>query len=557
MLTELRVRDLATIADVTLQLGPGLNVLTGETGAGKSMLVDALALLLGERAAGGSVRPGASKAVVEGAFEGIDSGTRRRIEELGLDVEDGRVVARREVSTEGRSRAWVNGSPTTASVLGQLGGLLVDLHGQHETQSLLHSESQRDILDASAHAEAEHAAVGQAYAMVVSLRAEENSLVSRRDEVRRRADYLRHVVQEIDGAKLKTGEDETLQLESRRLSQAGALVEQAQRLVDALEGDEGNALGALGVANRALAALEKIDPAAADWRDMLDGAYTNLSELTRVATEYAATVQEDPDRLAAIERRRDLLFRLTGKYGASLEAVLATRDEAAAELDLLDTADTDLRGLAARRSAAEGSLEHASEALSALRRGAADRLARGVNRLLPQLGLPGGKLSVALIPLPEPGPHGRESVQLNVQLNVGLEAKPLARVASGGELSRLMLALKVVLVKHDSIATLVFDEVDQGIGGEVGVQVGAALADVAERHQVLVITHLPQIAARADNHLVVSKEARRGIATSDVQVLHGEDRINEIARMLGDAEGDAARRHAQAMLRTPETARRR
>ena len=557
MLTELRVRDLATIADVTLQLGPGLNVLTGETGAGKSMLVDALALLLGERAAGGSVRPGASKAVVEGAFESIDTGTRRRVEELGLDVEDGRVVVRREVSTEGRSRAWVNGSPTTASVLGQLGGLLVDLHGQHETQSLLHLESQRDILDAFAHADAERAAVGEAYAMVVALRAEESSLASRRDEVRRRADYLRHVVQEIDGARLKPGEDEILQVEARRLSQAGALVEQAQRLVDALEGDESNALSALAVANRALAALEKIDPVAADWRELLDGAYTNLTELTRVATEYAATVQEDPDRLTAIERRRDLLFRLTGKYGASLEAVLATRDEAAAELDLLDTADTDLRALAARRSAAEGALEQASEALGALRRGAAERLARGVNRLLPQLGLPGGKLSVALLALSEPGPHGRESVQLNVQLNVGLEAKPLARVASGGELSRLMLALKVVLVKHDAIATLVFDEVDQGIGGEVGVQVGAALADVADRHQVLVITHLPQIAARADNHLVVSKEARRGIATSDVQVLRGEDRINEIARMLGDAEGDAARRHAQAMLRTPETVRRR
>jgi DNA repair protein RecN (Recombination protein N) len=180
---------------------------------------------------------------------------------------------------------------------------------------------------------------------------------------------------------------------------------------------------------------------------------------------------------------------------------------------------------------------------------AADRLVRAVNRLLPRLGLPGGKLSVTLPPFEEPGVNGRESVQLSVKLNEGHEARPLARVASGGELSRLMLALKVVLVKHDAIATLVFDEVDQGIGGEVGVQVADALADVAQRHQVLVITHLPQIAARADTHLAVSKEARRGVATSDVQLLHGEDRIQEIARMLGDAEGEAARRHAQAMLR--------
>ncbi|MEO7137302.1 MAG: DNA repair protein RecN, partial [Gemmatimonadales bacterium] len=549
MLTELRVRDLATIADVTLQLGPGLNVLTGETGAGKSMLIDALSLLLGERAAGGSVRPGAAKSVVEGAFEGIDPPTRHRIEELGLDVDDGRVVVRREIFSEGRSRAWVNGSPTTAAVLSQLGALLVDLHGQHETQSLLHAEAQREILDAFAHAGADRGAVAEAYLAVSQLREEEAGLAARRDEVRRRSDYLRHVVDEIDAAGIKPGEDETLQLESRRLSQAGTLVEQAQRIVEALEGEAGNALGALGVADRALTGLEKLDPSVGSWREMLDAGYANLSELTRLAGEYAGLVQEDPERLALVERRRDLLSRLSGKYGATLLDVLATRDQAAEELDLLDTADTDLRGLAARRVAAEGALRTAADALGARRREAADRLVRGVSRLLPQLGLPGGKLSVALVPLPEPGAHGQESVQLNVQLNAGLEAKPLAKVASGGELSRLMLALKVVLVKHDAIATLVFDEVDQGIGGETGAQVGAALAEVAERHQVLVITHLPQIAARADGHLVVSKQARAGIATSDVQVMHGEDRVNEIARMLGDTEGDAARRHAQALLR--------
>jgi DNA repair protein RecN (Recombination protein N) len=556
MLTELRVRDLATIADVTLQLGPGLNVLTGETGAGKSMLVDALALLLGERAAGGSVRPGAVKSVVEGAFEEIDTATRRRIEELGLDVEEGRLVVRREVAAEGRSRSWVNGSPTTASVLAQLGALLIDLHGQHETQSLLHAEAQRDILDAFAHAEAERAAMAEAHAKVAALRAEESGLAARRDEVRRRADYLRHVVTEIDGAKLRPGEDEALELEARRLSQAGALIEQAQRIVEALEGEGGNALGALALADRALASLEKVDPALGEWRELLDAGFANLLELTRLASAYAGSVQEDPQRLATVERRRDLVFRLTGKYGPTIEAVLAARNEAAGELDLLDTADTDLRALAARRSAAEAALKAAAEALSAQRQDAAGRLARGVNRLLPALGLPGGKLSVGLIPLSEPGSHGQESVQLSVQLNVGLESKPLAKVASGGELSRLMLALKVVLVKHDAIATLVFDEVDQGIGGETGAQVGSALAEVAERHQVLVITHLPQIAARADGHLVVSKQAREGIATSDVQLLHGEDRVNEIARMLGDTESDVARRHAQALLRKERLARR-
>jgi DNA repair protein RecN (Recombination protein N) len=556
VITELRVRDLATIADVTLQLGAGLNVLTGETGAGKSMLVDALALLLGERAASGSVRPGAAKTIVEGAFEGVDKAARQRIEALGLDLDDGRLIVRREVSAEGRSRAWVNGSPTTASVLGELGALLVDLHGQHETQSLLHPDAQRDILDAFAHAEAERAAVAEAHAALHRLRTEEASLATKRDEVRRRADYLRHVVSEIDGARLKQGEDGALQVEARRLSQAGALAGQAQRIADALEGDGGNALGAVTVADRALAALEKVDPSVGGWREMLDTAYANLSELARLAAAYAEEVQEDPERLAEVERRRDLLFRLTQKYGATVEAVLAARDESAAELDLLDTADVDLRALAARRAAAEGALEAAAGALSERRRETADRLARGVNRLLPQLGLPGGRLAVELVPLPEPASHGRESVQLTVRLNVGLDAQPLARVASGGELSRLMLALKVVLARHDAIATLVFDEVDQGIGGEVGAQVGGALAEVAERHQVLVITHLPQIAARADRHLVVSKEARGGIATSDVQVIHGEDRVGEIARMLGDGEGEAARRHAQALLRKERAARR-
>ena len=548
MIGELRVRDLATIADVTLLLGRGLNVLTGETGAGKSMLVDALALLLGERADSGSVRSGAAKAIVEGAFEGLSPATRRGVEALGLDVDDQRVVVRREISAEGRSRAWVNGSPTTAAVLGRLGALLVDLHGQHETQSLLHADAQRDILDAFADADADRAAVAEAFAALGALTSEEAALAARRDEVRRRADYLRHVVREIDDARLRPGEDEQLHDEARRLSQAGTLSGQAQRIADALEGGDADALSAVAAADRALTALEKLEPSVAAWREMLDAAYANLSELARLAADYATDTQEDPSRLSEVEQRRDVLYRLMQKHGPTIEAVLATRAEAATELDLLDTAELDLRTLAARRGAAASALGSAADALTARRRAAGERLTRAVNRLLPQIGLPGGKLAVALAPLPEPASTGAESVQFTVQLNVGLDARPLARVASGGELSRLMLALKVVLARHDSVPTLVFDEIDQGVGGEVGARIGAALAEVAERHQVLVITHLPQIAARADQHLVVSKEARGGIATSDVVVIHGEDRVLEVARMLGDAEGDAARRHAQALL---------
>ncbi|HEU5169144.1 MAG TPA: DNA repair protein RecN [Gemmatimonadales bacterium] len=548
MIGELRVRDLATIADVTLHLGPGLSVLSGETGAGKSMLVDALALLLGERADTSLVRPGAAKAVVEGAFDALDAGARRGVEALGLDVEDGRIVVRREISSEGRSRAWVNGSPTTAAVLGRLGALLVDLHGQHEIQSLLRPDAQRDILDAFAHAEPDRAAVADAHAGAAALRDQETALAARRDEVRRRADYLRHVVDEIDRARLRPGEEEALATEARRLSQAGTLVGHARRMADALDAGEDGALHRLGAADRALGALEKADPSVAGWREMLDAAYANLTEVARLATEYSDSVQEDPERLAEVERRRDLLHRLTHKYGATVDAVLETRRRSADELDLLDTADTDLRALAARRAAAGAALAAAAAALGAKRRDAAERLARAVNRLLPRLGLPAGRLAVELTPLAEPASHGAEAVVFTVRLNPGMEARPLAKSASGGELSRIMLALKVVLAQHDEIPTLVFDEVDQGIGGEVGVQVGRALAEVASRRQVLVITHLPQIAARADHHLVVSKAARRGTATSDVRAVHGEDRLDEIARMLGDAEGDAARRHAAALL---------
>jgi DNA repair protein RecN (Recombination protein N) len=548
MITELRVRDLVTIADVTLQLGPGLNVLTGETGAGKSMLVDAVALLLGARADSGQVRPGASRAIVEGAFDLEESSLRRRLEAIGLDAEEERLVIRREVSADGRSRAWVNGSPTTVAVLARFGSLLVDLHGQHETQSLLHAESQRELLDAFGGADGERAALGETHAAVEALRADETALVARRDEVRRRADYLRHVQREIEQARLRPGEDEELDAEARRLSHAGTLGEQARRLAALLDDEDGGALPALGQADRLLGGLERIDPSLTAWRDLLDGAYAQLAELARLAGAYADGLQDDPARLADIERRRDLLYRLKQKYGATLEEVSATRAAAATELDLLDTADLDLRQLGARRVAAEAACQAAADALSARRRDAATRLGRAVTRLLPDLGLTGGRLDVDLSPLGRVESLGQESVTFTVRLNAGMDPRPLARAASGGELSRIMLALKVVLARHDAVPTLVFDEVDQGIGGEVGAQVGEALAEVAARRQVLVITHLPQIAARAERHLVVSKAARRGIATSDVQQIHGEDRITEVARMLGDADADTARRHAQVLL---------
>lgn len=555
MLAELRVRDLAVIADVTLSLGPGLNVLTGETGAGKSMLVDALALLLGERASTDVVRPGAQKTIIEGAFE-LSTAARGALQEpltaLGVELEEGRLVLKREIGAEGRSRAWVNGSPTTVGVLSQLGGLLVDLHGQHETQSLLRADMQRDLLDAFAGAEVERVAVRDAHMRAAALVARESEVRAHQEEVRRKADYLRHVVEEISKANPKMGEDEVLETEGRRLSHADELGRLARDLEQAVDA------AGLARAAKLLASLERLDPSTAAWRESLDGAFANINDLATTAHEYAAGIDADPGRLADVERRRDVIYRLMQKYGPAIPDVLAARDSAARELDLLDSADLDLRELASQRKAAEEEFCRATAALTAKRERGAKRLSRDVTAQLAALGLPGGSFVTSLQPLGVPRGDGAEAVSFLIRLNEGLDPRPLARVASGGELSRLMLALKVVLAEHDAVPTLVFDEVDQGIGGEVAGQVGTALATVSRQgpsgeRQALVITHLPQIAVRADRQLAVSKSERGGVATSDVREVRGEARVLEVARMFGDQDSVTARRHAEELLKTAES----
>ena len=550
MLVELRVRDLAVIADARLELGAGLNVLTGETGAGKSMLVDALALLLGERAESDRVRPGASRAVVEGAFEVADGGPlAAALERLGIEPEDGRLVLKREVQAAGRSRAWVNGSPVTIAVLAELGRLLVDLHGQHETQSLLHEDAQRAILDAFSGAADEVVRVAGAWDAREALRAEREDLQVRRAEARRRADYLRHVAEEVRSAAPKHGELERLEGEARRLGHAEELARTAQELADLLAGDDRAAGHALALASRLLAALERIDGAGAQgWREMIETALTNVDELARTARDYADGLDLDPARLAAVERRRDILFGLDQKYGPGLDRVLAAGEDAARELDLLDTADTDLAALESSIAAADRTHAEACAALTACRRAAAKRLGGAVSGHLDALGMPNGLLRAALDPLAAPGRTGAERVAFLCTLNPGLGERPVAKAASGGELSRLMLALKVELARHDRVPTLVFDEVDVGIGGQVAGRVAEALARVGESHQVLVITHLAPIAAAAARHLVVTKREQDGTVVTDVQTVHGEDRVEEVARMLGGG-AVTAQRHAKELLR--------
>ncbi len=550
MLTEIRVRDLAVIQDATLSLKPGLNVLTGETGAGKSMLVDALALLLGERASNDLVRPGADRCVVEAAFDVEGHSNLNRVtSESGLDLDDDRLAVRRDISNEGRNRAWANGSPTTVSALARIGRFLVDLHGQHEAQSLLKGASQRDILDAFGGHGGDVDGIGSMFEQVTELRKREAELSARRDEVRKRADYLRHVTQEISAAKLQPGEYEQLEQENRKLANVEDLTVHAELLATLLDGEEGSAAGTLGRALKELSSIERIDGTVGKWQELLDTALANVEELAADVREYASSIELDPDRLAEVERRRDLLYRLKQKYGPAVEDVLRTGEQAQQELDLLDTADTDLEHIAEELVAATEALEEAAGRLSEKRKKAGGKLEKVVNKLLPGLGMNQGRFEVQLRKADKINASGGDIVTFLVTLNEGIEPKPLATVASGGELSRLMLALKVVLARHDSIPTLVFDEVDQGIGGEVAVQVSEALAQVAETRQVLIITHLPQIAARAQHHLRVEKRQQGGLPSTEVLVLEGENRVEEVARMLGDGSDPVATEHAREMLK--------
>jgi DNA repair protein RecN (Recombination protein N) len=550
MLAELRVRDLAVIADARLELGPGLNVLTGETGAGKSMLVDALALLLGERAAGDLVREGAGRAVVEGAFD--LEGRAALIEALeahGVEADGDRVVLKREVQPAGRSRAWANGSPVTVGVLGEVGRLLVDLHGQHETQSLLHTDAQREILDAFGDACAEASAVAGAFGARERLIAQRLELEARQGEARKRADYLRHVADEIARAAPKLGELEALDAEARRLSHAEELGRTAEELAQCLDGDDRAAGAALGQAARLLGSLDRIDPSGAGgWREMLEAASLNVQELARAVRDYADGVQLDPARLAEVERRRDVLFRLDQKYGPGITRVLAAGEEARRELELLDTAGTDVADLTRRIEVLDRDLGDRCRALSAKRRAAAKKLGARVTRQLAGLGMPDGAFRVAIEAREAADRHGAEGIEFLVALNPGMGERPMARVASGGELSRIMLALKVELARHDAIPSLVFDEVDQGVGGHVAGRVAEALAAVAGDHQVLVITHLPQIAAAAARHLVVAKASAGGAVETGVRAVTGDERIEEIAKMLGG--GRTASAHARELLKT-------
>jgi DNA repair protein RecN (Recombination protein N) len=414
---------------------------------------------------------------------------------------------------------------------------------------LLDAQSQRHILNAFGGADGLARSVKEGHAALAGVRHQIADLERRAADAGRRADYLRHVVREIEEARLVEGEDARLEEEANRLEHADELRELASSALAAMHDEEHGLLSGAARTRRLIQQLEKLDPSAARWQDSLDGVFYSLEALATDLERYREEVEPDPLRLDEVRHRGDLLFRLMRKHGPSLGDVIEAGRAAKRELDLLDSSGLDLRALRERETAAAATLAQRAKDLTQKRTVAAARLARAVDEVLPELGMRDGHLTVGLQPLPEIGVDGAEDVEFRVALNVGHEARPLARVASGGELSRVMLALKTILARLDRVPTLVFDEVDAGIGGGVGLQVGDTLRRVAGSHQVFAITHLPQIAARAHHHMVVSKGAKGGVTTADVVVVSGEARVTEIARMLGgDPESEVSRAHAMELL---------
>ncbi len=553
MLIELRIRDYAVIDELALDGAPGLNVLSGETGSGKSLVVGALACLLGERASPGVVREGARRALIEAAFDVEDSApVRERLEAAGLAADGGVLVLRREVARRGRNRAWVNDSSATVGLLRELGRHLVDLHGQHEHQSLLRPAEQRKLLDSLAGARGRARVVAGLHGELQALAAERERLETRVREIETRADFLRFQLGEIESAALREGEDAALEREARRLEHADELARTVAGAYEELYAGDAAVAARLRALQAALSGVVRLDDSLGEVSELLEQAYQAANEAGRFLGDYASALERDPGRLEEVRARLDRIFRLKRKYGPTLEDVIGAGCRLEGELGEIETASFDVADLERRVREAGDRLEREAAALGAARRKAAGALEKRVEALFPELGLEGGVFSVALAPLPEVGPGGAERVEFLASLNPGFPPAPLRRIASGGELSRVMLALKSILGAADRIPTLVFDEIDAGVGGEIANAVGARLRETGRAHQVFVVTHLAQIASRARRHLRVEKRLspEDGLARTCALVLDGDRRVHEIARMLGgDPDSAASRDHARELLR--------
>ena len=552
MLRELRIRNLAVIEALSVTFEAGLNVLTGETGAGKSILVDALLLIRGARAQADAIRTEADVATVEAVFDVAgDGAVTGLLEDAGLGAPDGELVIRRELARTGRHRAFVNDSPVTVAFLERLGNHLVDVHGQHEQQRLLEPSAQLDLLDRFADAEALRARVGGLHAR---LRDGETAIADLRGSVRdaaQREDLLRFQVSELDGARLRTGEEEELRTEQRRLQNAERFAAGITEVTDALRDGEGAALGRVARAARILRDLGRLDGAFAAPAESLDAAAAQVEDALLTVRDLRAAISFDPARLESIEDRLDALTRLKRKYGDSVEAMLAFRETAAADLDRLAHHDEVLAAEDARLASVRAEALAAAGELGAARRAAAARLSTLVQKEVRALGMERALFEVGLdaVPADQLSARGLERAEFRFGANPGEDVRPLARVASGGELSRTMLALEVVLARADRIPTMVFDEVDAGIGGRTAGALAQKLSAVASRRQVLCVTHLAPIAAGAHHHVRVVKSVRAGRTRATVGALKADERVEEIARMLGgDPPTTAALGHARELL---------
>ncbi|HEY7362606.1 MAG TPA: DNA repair protein RecN [Methylomirabilota bacterium] len=554
MLRELRIKNFAVIETVTVGFQPGLNVLTGETGAGKSILVDAILLIRGARAQTDVIRADAETATVEAVFDGGGCrGLAATLEAAGLGLDDDQLVIRRELNRSGRHRAFVNDSPVTVGLLERLGDELVDVHGQHEHQRLLEPTSQLALLDRFAGAETIADEVARLFAKYGAAGQEVQRLRSAERDRVQREDLLRFQLSELEAARLRPGEEAELRDERRRLQHTERLAKGLAETTALLVEDPDAATGRVVRAARLLRELARIDPAFAVPADLLDTATAHLEEALLAVRALRQRGEADPARQEAIDDRLDALGRLKRKYGDTEETLLAYRDAAATELERLQRHEEVLAAAEQRLVEARSELVAGATVLSRARAGAGSRLGALVQRELRGLGMDRARFELAV----ERGgedevtARGLDRVEFRLSANPGEEPKPLARVASGGELSRTMLALQAVVASAEHMPTMIFDEVDAGIGGRVAAVVADKLATTATRRQVLCVTHLPQIAARASHHLGVVKAVRAGRSRATVRVLTGSDRVEEIARMLGgQAPSETARRHARELLGT-------
>jgi len=555
MLKYLKIKNIAVVAEAAIEFGPGLNLLTGETGAGKSILVDALSLLAGGRATSDLVRSGEPVATVEGLFEapGLDA----ELEARALPCDGESIVVRREVATTGKGRASVNGALVPVSVLRELLARVLEIHGQHDQRGLLDPAGHLEILDRHAGLDAAREDLRRAHGELARIDRELQALRGDRREIERRRETLDFQAQEIESAGLDAQEEDALRREKVIQSHAGRLAVLTEEAYGLLYEDEAAVLSRLATAFRRVEELADVDPAFRPFVDARAGVRATLEDLSYALRDFRQKLSVSPGRLDEIEERLAVIERLKRKYGSSLEEVIAFGVRCRGEAAALGSPETRLAELDAERAIAAARFRELAVQVSHRRRTAAASLERKVGAELGELAMEKASFRAAFEPArirPDDestwSELGLESMEFLLSANPGEEARPLARVASGGELSRVLLALESVAAAAGRPATLVFDEVDSGIGGRVAEVVGRRLQGLSRRHQVLCVTHLPQIAALADQHFAVRKRVERGRTHTDVSGLGAADRVEEVARMLaGETVSESARRHARELVK--------